>query len=171
MTARFTTGAAIAALVAATVATAALADRGQGMQGMQGGRGAMLLEMFDAIDADKDGKLTKAELEAHRAAEFAAADTNSDGLLDAGELAAQHLARMAATAADRSAQMIARMDDNGDGSLSVDEMQQTMMDRGFSRLDADNDGAITKAEAEAAGDRFSDRRKKRHGMQGGMMEN
>ena len=168
MTARFKTGAAIAVLfAAATLATVALADKGPGGQGA---RGAMMLEMFDTMDADKDGKLTKAEMEAHRAAEFAAADTNSDGKLDAEELAAHHLARMTAPAAERSAQMIARMEDDGDGSLSADEMNQTMQERRFARLDTDKDGAISKAEAESAGNRM-ERRMKGHGMKGGMMDN
>ena len=58
------------AVIGALTGAAALAEKGgMGMGGMDGpgeGRGAMLTEMFDTIDADKDGKLSYAELEAHR---------------------------------------------------------------------------------------------------------
>jgi Ca2+-binding EF-hand superfamily protein len=159
MTARFNTGAAVAALFAATFATAVMAEKGPG--GPEG-RGEMLLQMFDTIDADKDGKLTEAEIEAHRAADFAAADTNSDKVLSAEELTVQHLARMTKMATDRTAKMIERMDDNGDGTLSAEEMTQTVEEQRFARLDRDEDGAISKAEAEDAGERFMERRKKHH---------
>ncbi len=159
MTARLNTWAAAAALCAATFTTAVMAERGPGGQE---GRGEMLLEMFDAIDADKDGKITEIELEAHRAAEFAAADTNSDGVLNAEELTARHLARMSEMATNRTTQMIERMDDNGDGSLSAEEMTETVQERRFARLDQDEDGAISRQEAEETGDRFMERRKKRH---------
>jgi hypothetical protein len=127
------------AVMGALMGTAALAERG-GM-GMGGeGRGAMLLQMFDTIDANKDGKVTQEELAAHRAAEFAAADTNSDGALSAEELQAHMLAEMLAR---HSARMIENMDDDGNGSLSID---------------TDNDGAISKEEAEALAERMGKHR-------------
>lgn len=163
MTGRFKTGLALAALFAATMASGAFAERGPG------GRGNMLLEMFDTIDADKDGKVTEAELDAHRAAEFAAADANSDGMLNAAELTDQHLARMADRAADRSARLIENLDDNGDGNLSAEEMDERVRERGFARMDKNDDGAISKDEAEDAMDRFADgRRHSRRGMGHGM---
>lgn len=166
MTGRIQTGVAVAALFAATMASAAFADRGPGGPA---GRGDRLLEMFDSIDADKDGKVTEAELDAYRAAEFKAADANSDGILSAEELTQQHLARMAERAADRSARMIESLDGNGDGSLSADEMDQSARERGFAQIDRDDDGAISKDEAEAARERFADgRRHHRRGMSDGM---
>jgi Ca2+-binding EF-hand superfamily protein len=165
MTGHFKTGAAIVALLSLGLAGAALADRGP--RGGEG-RGDMLLQMFDTIDADTDGKITEAEIAAHRAAEFAAADANSDGLLSAEELAQQRIARMTAQAADQSARMIERMDANGDGSLSAEEMDQTPRERRFARMDTDKDGAISKAEAEAAMERFAGGRKHGRGMGGGM---
>jgi Ca2+-binding EF-hand superfamily protein len=162
MTALLKTGAAVAALFAATIGTAVMAERGPG------GPGNMMLEMFDTIDADKDGKLTEAELAAHRVAEFAAADTDKSGTLSAEELTAKHLARMTDIAAERTTRMIGQMDDNGDGALSADEMAQTVEGRRFARIDSDDDGAISKTEAEAALERFAEGRKHRrdgkHGM-------
>jgi Ca2+-binding EF-hand superfamily protein len=153
------------AVMGALLGTAALAEKGEMGMGMGGGegRGAMLTQMFDTLDADSDGKVTLAEMEAHRKAEFAAADTNGDGSLSAEELAAHQLARMQERMGDRAARMIENMDDDGNGSLSEAEMGEGPGERHFARLDTDNDGAISKAEAEAA---MQHRKKRGHG--GGM---
>jgi Ca2+-binding EF-hand superfamily protein len=153
------------AVMGALLGTAALAERGgmgMGGMGMGGeGRGPMLLEMFDAIDTNTDGKVTQEELAAHRAAEFAAADTNSDGALSAEELQAHMLAQMLAR---HSARMIDNMDDDGNGSLSVEEMGEGPMAGNFARIDTDNDGAISKEEAQAIAERMGKRREGRgHG--------
>lgn len=159
------------AVLGALMGTAALAEKGgMGMGGGMGkggeGRGAMLTQMFDAIDADSDGKVTLEELQAHRKAEFAAADTNGDGALSPDELSAHQLARMQARMAERTQAMLDNMDNDGNGMLSEDEMGQGPGERHFARLDTDNDGAISKAEAEAA---LQHRRKRGHG--GGMGDN
>ncbi|MDP3261388.1 MAG: EF-hand domain-containing protein [Tabrizicola sp.] len=169
MTGKFKTGAAAIALLSATIGSAAFAERGP--RGGEG-PGEMMVQMFDTIDADKDGKITEAEIEAHRAAEFTAADTNADGVLSAEELAARELVRMQARATERATRMIEEMDDNADGGLSAEELSQTVRERRFSRMDTDGDGAVSKAEAEAMMDRFAEGRKHRggggHGMGGWM---
>ena len=66
----------IAGLTATTIAGVALAEGPGGMGMMRGGPMAGL--DFAAVDADKDGKITVAEMTAHRAARFAAADTDKD---------------------------------------------------------------------------------------------
>src|SRR5262249_27695974 len=38
-------------------------------------------QFFERLDANKDGKITKAEFDAARAAEFKAADKNGDGFI------------------------------------------------------------------------------------------
>lgn len=153
---------AVIALMGAVLASAAMADRGPGAQG---GPGAMLLEMFDGIDTDSDGKLTEAELAAHHEAMFTASDANADGMLNAEELAARQLARFTETLADRTARMIENRDNNGDGSLSLAEMEEAPGMRHFARMDSDNDGAISKAEAEAGMEHMG-KRKHRMGMMG-----
>ncbi|MFM7335716.1 MAG: EF-hand domain-containing protein [Tabrizicola sp.] len=164
MTAPKKTAVALLALMGAAFGSAALAERGMGGMGMGGeGRGPMLLEMFDAIDTNTDGKVTQDELAAHRAAEFAAADTNSDGALSAEELQAHMMAQMLAR---RSAQMIENMDDDGNGSLSVEEMGEGPMADHFARIDTDNDGAISKEEAQAASEKMGKRREGRRHMMG-----
>lgn len=157
----------VLAMTGAFLGTAALAERGgMGMGDRGEGRGAMLDEMFDTIDADKDGKVTFAEMEAHRTAEFAAADTNKDGALSADELSARALARFQEKLAERTQAMLDNMDNDGSGSLSEDELGGGPGMRHFARIDADNDGAITKAEAEGA---MQHRRKRGHGW--GMGDN
>ncbi len=134
---------ALATILAGSVATIALAERMHGQD-------AMPMLKFDEIDADKDGKVTAEEFAAYRTAEFTKADTNADGQLNAEELAARHLAEMTARAADMSAKMIDRMDANGDGLVSAEELENGPRPVSmFERLDTDYDGAISKDEAAA----------------------
>lgn len=142
-------GLAVAAIAAAALSTAAMAERGE-KRGP--GRAAdMLMQRFDAMDADKDGKVTTAEIEAYRVAQFAAADANGDGLLDKDELAAVRLGQMRGRADDQAARMIEKMDDSGDGKLAMTEMPEMAAGKPlFDRADTDGDGAISKVEAEAA---------------------
>lgn len=132
------------ALVTLVAALPAWAEGGQ-----KGGHGAMMLEAFDAIDADKDGKLTEAEIAAFRAARFATADADKNGLLSAEELAAMHMSEMSGRMAERSARMIEHLDTDADGQLSAAELAEMPKRRSpFARADADSDGAISKAELE-----------------------
>ena len=153
---------AVVAVMGALLGSAALADRG----GMGDGRGAMLTEKFDAIDTDKDGKLSYAELEANRKAEFDAADSNKDGALNADELSARALARFQEKLADRTQAMLDNMDNDGNGSLSEDEMGEGPGMRNFARIDGDNDGFVTKEEIQAG---MKHHKKRGHG--GGMDDN
>ena len=153
------------AVIGALLGTAALAQKGEmGMGGPGEGRGAMLTEMFDTMDADKDGKLTYAEMEAHRKVEFAAADTNGDGVLSPEELSARALARFQEKLGERTQGMLDTMDNDGNGSLSADEIGKGPAEDRFARIDTDNDGMISKEEAQAA---MKHHRKHGHGMGGG----
>jgi Ca2+-binding EF-hand superfamily protein len=158
-------GAALVALVLAGLSTAALADRGDRM-GM-GGDGPFPLSDFAAIDADKDGKITKPELEAFRAARVGAADADKDGKLSPAELKAQAMERASARADEMVARMIERHDSDGDGLISVAEMAAgpSPLDI-FDRIDRDKDGAISQAEAEAARQHMAQRMGRHHGHGG-----
>lgn len=164
---------ALATVLGAAVTTAAFAERGShGPDGM-GMMGPGPMFDFAEIDANGDGKITKEELAAHRAARAAALDADKDGKISAAELQAQIEARMSARAADMAARMIEMRDTDGDGLLSAAELAEppmgTMGDRMFDRADADDDGAITEDEVEAARERMAERMEGRgHGMGHGM---
>lgn len=147
----------------AVVGVAASDDRAGGKPGM-GQRGAML--PFDEIDTNGDGKITAEEMQAYADRRFNEADTNGDGFVDAAELQAQMLARTTARLEERSARMIARLDTDGDGKLSPEEMRAgprgnrdngDRFERMLKRFDTDGDGAISREEMEAARAAWSER--------------
>lgn len=121
--------------------------------------------LFDQIDTNKDGVITRAEVKAAHDAMFIAIDTNRDGFLTREEMAAHRKAQMEkmqqrmATAPNSMFQLI---DKNKDGIVTQDEwnaftppsrpdmskkpeMTQRHKDF-FKKLDANNDGKITAAE-------------------------
>jgi Ca2+-binding EF-hand superfamily protein len=146
------TALALAAVTGATLSTAAFADRMGDMGGQMGGPMGGLAQIdFAAVDADKDGKITPAEVDAFRAAEVTAADTDKDGKLSAAELSAMQLARLTARAEDMAARMIERHDADGDGALTAAELATRPAPQNlFDRADTDADGALSQAELDAA---------------------
>lgn len=116
-----------------------------------GGQGAEPMPAFEAMDADKDGSVTQAEVAAFRAAAVAGADSNKDGLIDIDELTAHETSIAARLAQDHAARRMQAQDVDGDGKLSVEEMlAPPAPPRMFARLDSDGDGALSKAEFDAA---------------------
>lgn len=162
-----------AAMVAPVLAQTAPAEQGMGMgdgMGPMAGRGMGGFD-FAAVDADKDGRVTKAELDAWRAAAATRLDADGDGLLSADEIAAGRIEDMTARAQQMAARMVERLDADGDGLLSAAEMAaRPMPARAFDRIDADGDGAVTEAELQAVQDRMAEGPrggKGRHGHGGG----
>ena len=117
---------------------------------------------FEELDANSDGKLTRAEIETHMQMRFEGADTDADGVLSKDEL----LARLKKGQSERAEKyvnhMLDRHDANGDGALSLEEMKARHDGKMFGRMDADQDGAVTKQEFEEARAKFKDRKGKRH---------
>lgn len=117
---------------------------------------------FAAVDANGDGEITQAEVEAFRAAQFASIDADGNGTVDADELAAFAAAREDERRAERAERVVERADTDGDGVLSQDELQANR--RGgdmFERLDADDSGTITQEEVETAREARQERREER----------
>lgn len=147
----------LAALALSIPATAAVASMKKNATGKE--HAAMAMERFEAMDADKNGTVTQAEIFAHRSAQFAAADSNGDGKISAEELdgmMAEHRIKF-------MKRRLAMMDTDGDGSVGGEEFAR-MRDHWMWRLDQNRDGAIAKEELSGAGEHHG----RRHGMsQGG----
>ena len=134
---------AAAGVALAALSTAALADRGPG-----NGPGPALMQRFDELDTNKDGKLSAEELAALRTGHMAAADTDKDGTLTRDEMVAFRQQQ----AGERAGKAFDRMDADGDGRLSLAEMDSRKgpsPERMIKRADTDGDGVLSKAEVEA----------------------
>lgn len=113
---------------------------------------------FRTIDTDKNGQLSRAEIEqyqkisadadakARNRALFAELDANKNGQLSASEFA-----KLAAPAPAANAQpMLTQEDSNRDSQISLAEHRAATL-ANFDRLDTDRNGVVTAAEMKAAG--------------------
>lgn len=142
-------------------ADAAPAAPGPGADPMAG----MANMFFDQIDANKDGQITDDEFKAFRAGQIAGLDADGDGLISKEELSAHYMKMAEAMISMRVDRQIERTDVDGDGKLSAAElavgMESRIGPRLFDRADANNDGTVTREEANAMAQamrgRFGDR--------------
>ena len=131
-------------------ATDAPLPRAQFIAGMEG--------EFRKMDADKNGQLTKSEIEQfqtqQQAAQARARNKALFSQLDKdknGQLSQAEFARIATPAPVPNAQpMIARMDGNRDSQVSMAEHRTATL-ANFDRVDSDKDGIVTPAEMKAGG--------------------
>ncbi|MFA6218671.1 MAG: EF-hand domain-containing protein [Erythrobacter sp.] len=133
-------GLSVAALALAC-GTVALAQRGEHPNPDANGDGAITLaemqahggEMFARMDATGDGVLNQDDRGAHGAQMFAKADTDGSGELSPEEMTAAHEARRGARAQkreDRMARHFATADTDRSGGLSQDELHALHAARG-----------------------------------------
>lgn len=106
---------------------------------------------FDQLDANKDGYLDRADMQLRmrqqRDALFTSADANKDGKLTRDEFAAAQRARFA----ERAEKFAKRAGTDGKTFKAPSEAERSQrMGAMFDRLDADKDGVLTRAEWDAA---------------------
>lgn len=96
---------------------------------------AAVVQIFDALDADKNGELSQEELN--------------------GFFRAVNEAQTKATGGVDVAAAFKKMDKNGDGKITPDEVDERM----FKALDINKDGTVTREEAEQAIKKMAERSK------------
>ncbi|MBX3582512.1 MAG: calcium-binding protein [Rhizobiaceae bacterium] len=97
----------------------------------------------------KAGKLDKEPVDLDsfsRMEDLKAADTDGDGMLSRAEIEAHAMAQMVKRTADR---MERRLDINGDGKVTLDEIEKHKAKR-FALLDTNDDGQLDRREMSAA---------------------
>lgn len=122
-------------------------------------------ERFTAMDSDRNGSISRAEWDAHRAqmAQRRAARSDDDDDGDRrGRGHGRHGMRHGGEGEGRGMAMGRRADTNGDNAVDRAEFLAAANTR-FQRVDANNDGTISTAERQATRERMRDRRDDRRG--------
>ncbi len=138
---RTLTAIALAAALGGTVLAGAshAGHRGDGMGFLDKGQLAMsAMQMFDAIDADGDGKITQAEIDTLRNDRHAAHDADGDGNLDLGEFAGL----WHETTHPVTVRVFQMLDTDGDAVITRAEYDRPLAAI-VERLDRDGDGGLS----------------------------
>ena len=143
------------ALAAAGLAVVGVAATGAAVYGkaQRGVSPEKIDRIFEMLDADGDGAISREEAANARAMRLRSGDLNGDGGLSLEEMKAAAVAK----AEKRAERMFSRLDANGDGVVGETEIAnarsrhhgEKRIGRMFKRFDADGDGRITRDEIEA----------------------
>lgn len=127
---------------------------GAGSMGFMGGPGGARGVDFAAIDADGDGVLTRAELQARAVERLGRLDANGDGALDRAELVAAFPAPpalFAVFAPEPGGEMVDRVlamtGATAAGQVAVVELADAQVNMLLTHLDGDRDEALSADEA------------------------
>ena len=104
---------------------------------------------FKMMDANGDGKISRAEHAAGAKKMFTQSDANRDGIVTAAEMDAAMAKQGGKPQQDdkTSAEKIQVIDQNGDGKLTTAE-HEAGTEKMFGKMDKDGDGFLSKAECD-----------------------
>ena len=139
---RYLAGVLVAGAIPLAIGAAFAADGPHRAAGPHGG----MSPMFSQMDADKDGKITRAEIEAHHKARAAEIDADKDGKVTAAELRTW----MDKQREKRLGERLAQLDRDGDGAVSVQEFEDGGVWRA-ARMDRNGDGVIDGGDRQRTG--------------------
>jgi len=125
-------------LVSALIAGFAIPTAVYAAQHMNGGGGHGIDAVFEQHDTNKDGFITKDEMNGNWAGRFGEMDANKDGKLSKDEL--QQV--MSDMRDNRMGMMMDRVDSDGDGQISEAEVTNFAL-KMFRKADGNKDGSVT----------------------------
>jgi hypothetical protein len=134
----------------------------RGMRGDPSGTAAGIKQML-RYDANKDGIVARAEMEAGLKTEFTALDKNHDGKLESDEVRAENDRRYA----EFGTQYSPLLDWNQDALIDYGEYANASRSL-FDQLDSDHDGVLSGSELKAPhGPTLEEEKKPEQGQRGG----
>ncbi len=113
-----------------------------------GAKSDQMMPMFGMMDENKDGKLSRDEVQKGVDKMFADADANKDGVITKDEMQSHHK-RMHDKMHAKVQEQLKAADKDGDGALSrveVDGAGMQMLSRNFDKIDRNKDGKLTNDE-------------------------
>ena len=120
----------------------------RGHHGKMGHKGkrAGAMKMFKQFDADKDGALTKDEITKGIESKISDNDKDGDGAVSLEEFKAE----WAKLTQDRMVRAYQKMDRDGNGKVTAEELKEPALDM-FERMDRNDDGKIDKDDRKRRG--------------------
>jgi Ca2+-binding EF-hand superfamily protein len=118
------------------------------------GEGMSVADKFAAMDTNHDGKVSPDEYAVGARIMFDKLDANKDGQVTAAEMEA---GRPGKAKGMSTADKIKMVDTNGDGAVSADEHAAGAKAM-FDKMDSDQDGYLTKSEMEAGHKKMVERK-------------